>query len=62
MGRRKTGKVEVQKAVNGKKVLLVNRSGNDMFCEGTGRKLPSRGMVVEYNGRYYADWNASSRA
>lgn len=62
MGRRKTGKAQVHAAVNGRKVLLVNRSEEVMVCASTGRKLPRRGMVVEYNGKLYADWAASSRA
>lgn len=55
-------KPDKPKDLKGRKVLLVNRSGNDMFCASTGIKLPTKGMVVEYNGKYYADWKASSRA
>lgn len=44
----------------GKKVLLVNRSGVPKFCAGTGRRLPERGMVVEYNGKFYKDFGSVS--
>lgn len=50
------------KELLGRKVMLINMSGNDRFCASTGKKLPTRGMVVEYEGRYYADFSASARA
>lgn len=46
----------------GKKVLLINMSGIDNFCPVTGVKLATNGMVVEHNGRYYANFTASARA
>lgn len=46
----------------GKKVFLLNMSGVDRFCASTGKKLPTKGMVVEYKGVYYADYKASARA
>ena len=46
----------------GRKVMILNMSGVDKFCASTGKKLPTKGMVVEYEGKYYADFKASARA
>lgn len=61
MGKKKN-KPEVQKQVNGRKMLLVNKSNEEYYCASTGVKLPRKGMVVEYNGKFYANWAASARA
>lgn len=55
---RKVKRVEL----TGRKVLLINMSGVDNFCPVTGQKLATNGMVVEHNGRYYANFAASARA
>lgn len=48
--------------LNGKKLMLLNLSETDQYCAATGKKLPLRGMVVEYNGALYANFESSSRA
>ena len=55
-------RVKKNKELVGKKVLLVNMSGVDKFCAETGKKLPKKGMVVEFGGKFYADYTASARA
>lgn len=59
-GQKPQYKAQKHAEVNGKKVLLVNKSGAPNFCAATGKELPVRGMAVEYNGKYYADFTASS--
>lgn len=60
---KKSNKRQKKKAeLIGRKLLLVNMSGVDKFCPVTGLKLPTKGMVVEHKGVYYANYEASARA
>lgn len=53
---------EVRKKTYGEMVKIIDLSGIDKFCPITGGKLPTRGMVVRYEGVYYSDWRASELA
>lgn len=60
--KKRINKAPAQKQLPGTKVQLLNFSGEDQFCAGTGRVLPKRGMAVRHNGELYADYRAAGLA
>lgn len=62
MARPRSSEFDNARKTYGKKVMMMNLSDEEIFCAHSGRKLANRGMVVEYEGAYYAGWNETEAA
>lgn len=56
--KKRVNKAPKQKQLPGQKVMLLDMSGEQRFCAGTGQPLPNRGMVIKHNGEYYRDYRS----